>query len=91
MPQRITKLKLKDYIEHIPDSAAVSVASRTTVGAGFAGVYSWIASINWIGVISILVALAGLFANLYFQRRRDKREHVEHLARMAEITGRCEN
>lgn len=97
MPQRIFKLKVKDLIEHIPDSAAVSVATKTTVGAGVAGAYSWIASVNWVGVISVFVAVAGLFVNLYFQRRRYRLEREESRLRqektkleLAQMRGGCE-
>ncbi len=90
MPQRIFRVRIRNFIEHIPDSAAISVATKTTVGAGTAGVYSWIASVNWIGVISVFVAVVGLVANLYFQRRRDKREHEEHLAKLADLRNQCE-
>ena len=90
MPKRILKLRIRDFIEHIPDSTAISIATKTTVGAGVTGVYSWISSVNWIGVISALVAVIGLFTNFYFQRRRDKREHTEHIERLAQMRGQCE-
>lgn len=90
MPQRILRVRIRNFIEHIPDSAAISVATKTTVGAGITGAYSWISSINWVGVISVLVAVIGLVTNLYFQRRRDKREHEEHVERLAQMRGQCE-
>lgn len=97
MPQRILKLRIKDFIEHIPDSAAIAISTRTTVGAGVAGVYSWISSVNWIGVISVLVAVLGLLVNLFFQRRRYKLEKAESLlrqeesqVRLAKMRGGCE-
>lgn len=90
MPQRIFRVRIRNFIEHIPDASAISVATKTTASAGAAGLYSWIASVNWIGVISVFVAVVGLVANLYFQRRRDKREHEEHLAKLAELRGQCE-
>lgn len=74
MPQR-SKMSLK--IESLPDTA-IATSSATTIGAGFAGLLSWLGQINWVGLISVLVAVTGLAANIYFQIKRDKREKSLH-------------
>lgn len=71
-------MRIRDYVNQIPDSAAVSLSSGTTIGAGAVGFLSWVGSINWVGLISVLVAVAGLITNVYFSWRRNKREEELH-------------
>jgi len=83
MPQGITR------IMHIDDTA-ITASTRTTEAGAVTSFVGWAAQVNWIGWTGILIALAGLLANLYFQRRRDKRERAEHVARMKAIREGCE-
>lgn len=76
------------------DAAISSVASKTTTGAGVVGFVGFMASINWLGVSGVFIAVMGLLVNLCFQRRRDSRDRdrhkwecEEHQARMAAIQG----
>ncbi|WFC66335.1 holin [Achromobacter denitrificans] len=81
MPQRIKGMKL--------DDAAILAANRTTEAGAVTGVVGWAAQVNWIGWAGVLVAVVGLLANLYYQRRRDRREQAESEARMAALRERC--
>ncbi len=81
MPQRIYKMKL--------DDAAIVAANRTTETGAVTGVVGWAAQVNWIGWAGFLVAVLGLLANLYYQRRRDRREQAESEARLAALKERC--
>lgn len=78
-----------------------SVANKVTQGGAIAGAIGWLASVNWIGLSGVLIALLGLAFNIYFQHRRDKREQAEreerrwreereHQLRMAALRERCE-
>lgn len=71
------------------DQVAQSVTAKMTVGGAVAGVFGWLAQINWIGLSAVLVAILGLIANVYFQHRRDKREQHESELRIAEIKRRA--
>ncbi len=82
MPQSIKRMNL--------DDVAIRAASRTTDAGAITGVVGWAAQVNWIGWAGVLVAVVGLFANLYYQRRRDRREQAESEARMAALRERCE-
>ena len=73
MPQR-KYMRIRDYVNQIPDAAAISTAQTTTISSAVVGFLSWLGSINWVGLISVLVAVIGLAANIYFMWRRDKRE-----------------
>lgn len=81
MPQRIKQMKL--------DDAAIYTANRTTEAGAVSGVVGWAAQVNWIGWLGFLVAVIGLLANLYYQRRRDRREQTESEARMAALREKC--
>lgn len=75
MPQR-KNMRIRDYVNQIPDAAAISTAQTTTISSAAVGFLSWVGSINWVGLISVLVAVIGLAANIYFMWRRDKRERA---------------
>ena len=82
-------MKLKELIDAIPDAVALSVSSKVTVGASATGLLSSVAQWNWTAIIASLVAIVGLAANVYFLRRRDKRERDLHAAQMAALRDRC--
>lgn len=46
------------------------------------GLVSWIAEINWVGLFTILIAVAGLWVNKNYQQKRNDREAAESEARM---------
>ncbi|OFS84477.1 hypothetical protein HMPREF3144_06430 [Oligella sp. HMSC05A10] len=77
MPQR-KYMRIRDYVNQIPDAAAISTAQTTTIGSAAVGFLSWLGSINWVGLISVLVAVAGLITNVYFSWRKNKREEELH-------------
>lgn len=93
MPQRIKTMQI--------DDVAINAANRTTELGAATGVVGWLTQINWVGWTGVLIALVGLAWNIYFQRRRDKRERdayyakekrdaEAHAARMAAIKSRCD-
>ncbi|MGL4351801.1 MAG: holin [Plesiomonas shigelloides] len=71
------------------DDTAVQVANRTTEAGAVTGVVGWLASVNWIGWFGVMIALGGFAANIYFQRKRDKREQAESEARLQALKDRC--
>lgn len=87
--------------EGVVEVIGVSLSNKGMVGGGLAGLVGWAAQINWLGLAGVLIALAGLLANVYFQHRRekreatfqqlrDKREAEESAARIAALRERCE-
>lgn len=68
------------------DAVVTSVASKTTTAGGAAtGILGFLTSSTFFGLSGVAIAVMGLLVNLYFQRRRDRRELEEHAARMIEI------
>ena len=88
MPQR-KYMRIRDYVNQVPDAAAISTAQTTTISSAAVGVLSWVGSINWVGLISVLVAVAGLIANVYFSYRKHKREEELHQFTL-KIKGACD-
>jgi len=70
------------------EAAAIAVSSKTTTAGAATGVLGWLLSVNWIGWAGILIAVASLAVNVYFLRRRDRRETTESHARMAALKDR---
>lgn len=69
-------------LEEHQQTLAEAVSNKATLGGAAAGLYGYLASINWIGLIGAFVAIVGLMVNIYFQHRRDKREQLETAARI---------
>lgn len=72
------------------DNIGIVATNKTMWGGAWGGVVGWLANVNWLGLAGFLIALAGLVANVYFMRRRDKREEAESAARIAALKDRCE-
>ena len=81
---------MADRAEIAVEVLGASSASKVTQGGAVAGVFGWLASVNWIGLSGVLIALLGLLMNWYFQRRRDRRESAESAARIRAIEGSCD-
>jgi len=86
MPQGKPIMNLSDVAV---EAAAISVSNKTTVGGVATGIVGWLASVNWLGVSGVLIALLGLLINLYFQIRRDRRETAESKERILALRARC--
>lgn len=90
MPQRKPTMKIQEVIEKIPDAVGATGSTHVTIASGSAGILSSMAGWNWTAIIASAVALLGLLANLWFQRRRDAREREMHQAQLDALRGRCE-
>ena len=101
MPHRTILMKVRDLIEAIPDTAAISLSSKVTLGSGGMGIFASVAQWNWTAIIASTVAITGLAVNYYFLLRRDRREQkefeirlareqLESNARIAALQDRCE-
>lgn len=86
--------------EGVIEAVGASIANKATLGGALTGVLGWLAQVNWIGLSGVLIALAGLALNHYFQVRREKREYefqirrdrreeAESAARIEALRERC--
>ena len=83
-----TMEKVRSIPSETLDQIGVAVSSKTTWAGALGGFAGWVASVNWLGVAGLLIAIAGFLTNLYFARRRDKREEAETAARIATLKER---
>ena len=67
--------------QSIEATIAASASKATYTGAG-TSVLGWMLSSEFGMVAGLLIAIAGLLTNFYFQRKRDRREQAEHDRRM---------
>lgn len=79
------KPKLQHISELVTDTEAISAANATMASGATTGVFGFLLSINWLGLIGAIVAIVGLASNIYFQIRRDRREQEESQARVRAI------
>lgn len=71
--------------QHHVEAVMTGAANKTTLGGAAVSGLGWVASSEFVAVMGLLIAAAGFFVSLYFQIRRDKREKLEHEARMEQI------
>jgi hypothetical protein len=74
--------------ESIVEVVGASVASKGMLTGGAVGLVGFFSQVNWIGVSGVVIAVLGLLTNLYFQVRRDRREHAESAERLRESADR---
>lgn len=67
------------------DAAGVLVGKVGTLGGGTSAFVFGLTANELAAVSGVIVAVLGLAVQWYFNRRRDKREQAEHLARMRQL------
>lgn len=75
--------------ESIVEVVGASVASKGMLTGGAVGLVGFFSQVNWIGVSGVVIAVMGLMINLYFQVRKDRREHAESQARLQALKDQC--
>lgn len=75
--------------ESIVEVVGASVASKGMMAGAGAGLVGFFSQVNWIGIAGVVVAVLGLLINLYFQVRKDRREHAESQARLQALRDQC--
>lgn len=75
--------------ESIVEVVGASVASKGMFAGGAVGLVGFFSQVNWIGVSGVVIAVLGLLINLYFQVRKDRREHAESQARIQALRDQC--
>lgn len=76
--------------ESIVEVVGASVANKGMLVGGAAGMVGWLSQVNWIGIAGVVVAVLGLMINLYFQVRKDRREHAESQERIKALREQCQ-
>lgn len=69
------------------DATLAAAGSKATYAGAGTSLLSWLASSEAGVVFGIVLGVVGLLVNLYFKWRDDKRQQIEHEARMRAIRG----
>lgn len=83
---------MSEKVHWVAEASAATLGSKSgaaAVGGGVSSFAAFIAGINWIGWLSLAIAVLGLLINFYFSYQRDRREQQEHEARMKHYDGDC--
>ena len=69
------------------DAAGLLVGKTATYGGGASAFLFGLTANEFAAIAGVIVAVAGLCVQVYFNRKRDRRETDEHKARMARWSG----
>lgn len=72
------------------EASAAALGSKATLGGGATSAAAFFMGINWVGWLSLGIAILGLLINLYFSWQRNQREEAEHDLRMKQLQGECD-
>ena len=76
--------------EGIVEVVGASIANKGMAVGAVTGAVGWLSQVNWIGIAGVAVAVLGLLINLYFQVRKDRREHAESIERIKALREQCQ-
>lgn len=83
---------MSEKVHWVAEASAATLSSKsgaTAVGGGLSGAAAFFAGVNWIGWLSLGIAILGLLINWYFSWQRDQREKEVHRMKIKELEGRC--
>jgi hypothetical protein len=77
-----SRVEMSTTAQQSIEATIAAAASKTTYGGATTSVVGWLLSSEFGMVAGLLIAIAGLGTNWWFQRKRDRREQAEHERRM---------
>jgi hypothetical protein len=66
----------------VAEATAIALTSQVTKVSGVTTLVAWLADTGYVAVAGLALAALSLLLNLYFQWKRDRREHREYERRM---------
>lgn len=67
------------------EATMAAIGQKTTIGGASATGLAWMVSNEFLGLMGLLVAVAGLLVNTYFKRKEDARQQALHEANLAAL------
>lgn len=67
------------------DAAVAASATKAMYGGAGAAAGGFVMSNELLGLLGLLIALAGFLVNFHYRRKQDQRESVEHEKRMRKL------
>jgi len=83
------KTQAQALLDKIPDAPAIKSTLIATLASASGSLGASIADWNWTAIIACVTGLATALVNIWFIRRRDRRETEESRARIAALRERC--
>ena len=71
--------------QHSVEATIAAAANKATYGGAGTSVLGWMLSSEFGMLAGLLIGIVGLSISWHFQRKRDKREQLEHEQRMRGI------
>ena len=73
----------------VAETSAAAIGSKASGIGGAASFAAFFMGVNWIGWLSLGIAILGLLINFYFSWQRNHREKVEHNLRVKKLQDQC--
>lgn len=73
----------------VAETSVAALGSKVTLGGSATSAAAFFMGVNWIGWLSLGIAILGLIINAYFSWQRNQREKAEHNLRMKQLLGEC--
>lgn len=73
----------------VAETSAAALGSKATLGGSATSAAAFFMGINWIGWLSLSIAILGLLINLYFSLQRNAREKEIHRLQVKKLRGQC--
>jgi len=83
------KTQTQALLDKIPDAPAIKSTLIATLASASGSLGASMADWNWTAIIACATGLATALVNIWFIRRRDRRETEESRARIAALRERC--
>ncbi|WP_180110515.1 holin [Acinetobacter sp. YH12098] len=74
----------------VAEASAAAIGSKASGIGGAASFAAFFMGINWIGWLSLGIAILGLLINLYFSWQRNHREKEIHRLQVKRLRGQCD-
>jgi cbb3-type cytochrome oxidase subunit 3 len=81
---------MSDKAANMVEVAASTVATKSMYAGGGVTVFGWVFQVSAATAIGLIITILGFLVNFYFQFRRNRREELEHKARMKGYGGVCD-
>ena len=71
------------------EATAAAVASKATYGGAGGSFAGFMLSNEFVALVGLLIALAGFLVNWHYRAAQDRRDQIEHEARLRRGEGPC--
>ncbi|MFW1903664.1 holin [Acinetobacter baumannii] len=81
---------MSEKAANMVEVVASTAATKSMYAGGGVTLFGWYFQVSAATAIGLIITVLGFLVNFYFQFRRDRRERLEHAARMKGYNGACD-